>query len=89
MKKLIDNKDFCSSYLFFLPTSSFTKNAIKLNSIIEENNFEKHNLVKFSEELKIHCYQNLNRIIKHHSYPIFGTKGRWENICKKKKKKKN
>jgi membrane-bound lytic murein transglycosylase A len=79
-------KIFVVLIFFFLPTSSFTKNTIKLNSIIEENNFEKHNLVKFSEELKIHCYQNLNRIIKHHSYPIFGTKGRWENICKKIKK---
>ena len=45
-----------------------------LNFIIEENSFENHNLDKFSEELKIHCNQNLYESLNITLTLFLGTK---------------
>ena len=78
MKKVI-------SFLFVLAISATT---VKSNNHIVFQSLEKKNLTEFNNVLKKICQNEkfFKNLVSHTSYPKYGSKKNWKEICKKIKK---
>lgn len=80
MKKVV-------SFLFFLAISATT---VKSNDYKIFQSLEKKNLKEFNEVLKKTCQNDrfFKNLVSHTSYPKYGSKKNWIEVCKKIKKTK-
>ena len=80
MKKLI-------SFLFVLAISTTT---VKSNNLNVFQSLERKHLKEFNEALKKICNNEkfFKNLVTHITYPKYGSKKNWKEVCKKIKKQK-